>query len=120
MNHKVEVSASNFQLFLSKKEEIDNLMNKIKQDTAGYSTHKHMMEHMNFPILVSMGECLVNYMFHQITEDGFDWLYIRLLEVIYNKHEVSSGNVYDHLIYWLTWYKSSDMYKKNDVYFNLV
>jgi len=121
---KVETSAENFQKQLSITNLIDNHIKKIDEDTGGYSSHAHTLRHLSFLELVAMGDKIVNYLFYLMFESGSSWIILLLLDkVVKDKPEIPNehaGKFYHQVNDWMNWYLTSDYYKNNDSYFNLV
>ena len=119
---KVEVSAENLQKQLDITNLIDSHLNKIEEDTGGYSFHHPKLKHPSFLKLVEMGDKIVNYLFYLMFESGSNWTILLLLDkVAQNKPQISnSGNFLNITVDWMVWYLTSDYYKNNDTYFNLV
>jgi len=122
--NKVEVSAENFQKQLVIINLIDSHLNKIEEDTGGYSFHHPTLKHASFLELVNMGDKIVNYLFYLMFESGSSWTILLLLDkVAQNKPEIPKEHAgkYKHIVVdWMNWYLTSDYYKNNDTYFNLV
>jgi hypothetical protein len=121
---KVEVSGENFQKQLSITSIINQHLNKIEEETGLYSFHHPKLKHASFLELVNMGDKIVNYLFYLIFEYGSSWTILLLLDkVAQNKPEIPkehAGKFYHQVVDWTTWYLTSEYYKNNDTYFNLV
>lgn len=121
---KVEVSAENYE----KQQVITNYINeklkKIDEDTCLYSSHGPSLKHPSFLELVAMGDKIVNYLFYLMFKSGSSWTILLLLEkVAQNKPEIPKEHdgKFKHIVVdWMNWYLTSDYYKNNDSYFNLV
>lgn len=119
----VSVSGENYQKYLVKINEIRELIHNIKQDTGGYSTHIHIFRHQDFVELICMGDVIVPYIFHLITQEtGGDWLYFYVLAAVtgHNPIPVEHGGKFKLvLIDWLNWWVTSK-YFESDIYHGLV
>lgn len=119
-----KVNSENFEKQLVITNKINILLNKIEDETGGYSFHKPKLKNSNFLELAEMGDVIVNYLFYITFEYGCSWTILLLLDkivkdkpIIPNEH---SGRFYHQVVDWTTWYLISDYYKNNDVYYNLV
>lgn len=121
---KVEVSAGNFEKQLAITSVIHNLINKVDDETGGYSIHAYKLRNENFIALAEMGDVIVNYLFHLIFEYGCSWTILLLLDkIVKDKPTIPkehAGKFYHQTVDWTTWYLTSEYYKNNDIYFNLV
>jgi hypothetical protein len=124
LKNKVEISAENFQKQLAITNLIDNHIKKIDEDTGGYSSHAPTLRHISFLELVAMGDRIVNYLFYLMFESGSSWTILLLLDkVVKDKPEIPNEHAgsYRHIVVdWMKWYLTSDYYKNDDLYFNLV
>jgi hypothetical protein len=119
---KVKVSAENFQKSKFVINEIYALLHELHNDTGGYSTSIHILEHPNFEKLIAKGDRIVPFLFYTIMQHGVDWVTFLLLEKITGEHPVpkeSTGKLYEVLIAWLQWFVNSKYYH-TDVYYGLV
>jgi hypothetical protein len=121
---KVEKSAENYQKQKAITDIINDHIKKIDEDTSGYSSHGHLLKHASFLELVAMGDKIVNYLFYLMFQYGSSWTILLLLEkVAQNKPEIPKEHdgKFKHIVVdWMNWYLTSDYYKNNDSYFNLV
>lgn len=121
---KIEVSEENFIKQLAITNDIDRKIALVREDTGLYSTHKHMLEHESFLSLVTMGDSIVNYIFHLMFEHGTCWLHVYLLSKIIKDGPMIpkeiSGKIKHISLLWMNWYLESEYYKNNDIYYNLV
>jgi hypothetical protein len=119
-----EISAENYQKQLAITSLINQLINKIEEETGGYSFHHPKLKHLSFLELVQMGDKIVNYLFYLMFESGSNWTILLLLDkVAQNKPEIPkehAGKFYHQVTDWMNWYLTSDYYKNNNTYFNLV
>ncbi len=78
----METNSENFQKTTYLTNQIDSLIQKIKEETGGYSTHSNKLNHPAFLELTKMGDKIVNYIFYQMFERGTSWTHLLLLEKI--------------------------------------
>lgn len=119
---KVEATAENFAKQQLITNEIDKHLRMIHHDTAHMSTHNHTVNHDSFKSLVAMGDKIIPYIFHKMTQYGGSWTYFLLLHEITKEQPVDSkqfGNFIKSTIAWLQWYVQSKYYP-SDIYFGLV
>lgn len=118
----VEVSAENYQKQLKITDEIWVFLSDIHNDTAAFSTHNHIYNHPKFKTLVEMGDKIIPYLFHVLTQHGGSWIIFCALQQITHENPVSKGDHGKFVVVmkcWLEWYVNSK-YIHHDVYFNLV
>jgi hypothetical protein len=81
------------------------------------------LEHECFKELVSMGDVIINYLFHLMFEYGSSWVLMHLLSKLVkdgpNKKE-HRGKFMHMTIDWMLWYVDSEYHKNCDTYYNLV
>lgn len=122
--NKIEPSAENFAKQLAITNQINQHLNSIEEETGGCSFHAPILKHSSFLELVQMGDKIVNYLFYLIFENGSNWTILLLLDkIVKDKPEIPKEHAgkFKHIVVdWMNWYLTSDYYKRNDVYFNLV
>lgn len=122
MKKKPEVSGENYQKQKAITNNINRLLKRIAVDTGIFSTHNHTVEHESFKELVAMGDKIIPYLFHLMTEHGGSWTYFLLLEQITGQNPVKpseNGKFIHSMIAWMQWYIDSSYYP-SDIYFGLV
>lgn len=117
-----EVNRENFQKYIEIINEINRLLDKVREDTGCYSTHIHMLLHPDYQKLVDMGDIIVPYIVHLMTQSGAHWIHFFLLKELTGAQPVPpehAGRFTHILIDWLQWYVNSK-YADTDVYNGLV
>lgn len=119
----VEVNGDNYNKCKKITDEIDALLEKIKDDTMCSSSHSATTEHENFKKLVAMGDRTIPYLFHLMTQYGCNWTHILLMfELKGNEIHIPEehyGGYYHIFADWMQWYIKSP-YVNHESYYGLL
>ena len=121
----IEPSTERYETQLSITGEIDKHLHELREWTGGRSHYGGIEEQPSFIELLKMGDRIVNYIMHLMTQGGFRWEYCILLRELTGDKippmpDEFSGRLPHVMAHIILWWVDSEYYKNNNVYFGLV
>jgi len=119
----LKFSTAAYQQYLNVSWEIDELIEKLVDETAIFSSPTKYYEHPSFKTLVGMGDKIVPYLIYTATQEiGWSWVIMYLLTEITKTQPIkpeNAGKFYLAIVDWLNWYNESP-YANHNRYMGLV
>lgn len=125
VNKWIEPSVERYEAQKLLTNEIDKHLDELQKWCAPRSVNKGIDEQSSFIALVNMGDSIVNYIMHRMTQDGFRWEYCTLLwkitgDKIPKLPNESQGNLPRTMAHIILWWVDSEYYANDNVYFGLI
>jgi len=112
-----------FDQYLKISQDIDQKLENIRKDTCYQSSPSYIIDHPDFKDLESMGDKIISYIIHHMLSTGSTWVHLHLLHSIAPENPVKTehaGKYIHQTADWLQWYVSSEYYKRDNIYHNLI